>query len=159
LEKSDLPQSIAETQETEQFEEVTKDPGMPLHDAMFFSVPSVHAWHVQFRDRAEEQGLLVRNIIPVDDPDQPFVLQPLQIAGLRLAPSTVPPSAPTHDSFGVMAMSSLTTPDTATSLLQRMVLTFDQTQARSTGIAFSQYLFATQRTDSAASQRIPRRKS
>ncbi len=41
LEASNRPQSIPERQETEQIEEVTKDPGMPLHDAMPFYVPGV----------------------------------------------------------------------------------------------------------------------
>lgn len=50
LEKSNRPQSIPEKQKTEQLEEVTKDPGMPLHDAIPFYVPSVQAWHVQFTD-------------------------------------------------------------------------------------------------------------
>jgi hypothetical protein len=103
LEKSNRPQSISETQETEQIEEGTKDPGMPLHDALPFYVPSVQAWHVQFTDRAEKHLILINSSIPVDtvlhaiqvdDPNRPFVMRPLQIADLRLAPSTVTPTSP-----------------------------------------------------------------
>lgn len=102
LEKSDLPQSIPENQETEQIEAVTKDPGMPLHDAIPFYVPSVQAWHVQFSDRAEAHVILINSSIPVDTllhaiqadyPNRPFVMRPLQIADLRLAPSTVTPTS------------------------------------------------------------------
>jgi len=66
LERSNRPQSIPEKQETEQIEEVTKDPVIPLHDAMPFYVPSVQAWHVQFTDRAEQHLILINSSIPVD---------------------------------------------------------------------------------------------
>lgn len=103
LEASNRPQSIPERQETEQIEEVTKDPGMPLHDAMPFYVPSVQGWHVRFTDRAEKHVNLINSSIPVDTllhaiqvdyPNRPFVMGPLQIADLRLAPSTVTPTSP-----------------------------------------------------------------
>lgn len=102
LEKSDPPPSIPEKQETEQFEAVTKDPGMPLYDAMPFYIPSVQAWHVQFTDRAEAHVMLIKRSIPVDTllhaiqadyPNRPFVMRPLQIADLRLGPSTVTPTS------------------------------------------------------------------
>lgn len=103
LEASNRPQSIPEQQKTEQLEEVTKDPGMPLHDAIPFYVPSVQAWHVQFTDRAEEHVILIKSSIPVDTllhtiqgdyPNRPFVMRPLQIADLRLAPSMITPTSP-----------------------------------------------------------------
>ncbi len=103
LEKSNRPQSRSEKQEAEQIEEVTKDPGMPLHDAMPFYVPSVQGWHVRFTDRAEKHVILINSSIPadtllhaiqVDYPNRPFVMGPLQIADLRLAPSTVTPTSP-----------------------------------------------------------------
>ena len=76
---------------------------MPLHDAMPFYVPSVQGWHVRFTDRAEKHVILINSSIPadtllhaiqVDYPNRPFVMEPLQIADLRLAPSTVTPTSP-----------------------------------------------------------------
>ena len=76
---------------------------MPLYDAMPFYIPSAQAWHVQFTDRAEAHVMLIKRSIPVDTllhaiqadyPNRPFVMRPLQIADLRLAPSTVTPTSP-----------------------------------------------------------------
>jgi hypothetical protein len=63
----------------------------------------VQAWHVQFTDRAEKHVILINSSISVDTllhaiqvdyPNRPFVMGPMQIADLRLAPSTVTPTSP-----------------------------------------------------------------
>lgn len=57
----------------------------------------------QDTDRAEEHVILIKSSIPVDTllhaiqvdyPNRPFVMRPLQIADLRLAPSTITPTSP-----------------------------------------------------------------